>query len=245
MLYELWGDAVYRPTEDLDLLGYGSSKPDEVRACFDELATLDVPDDGLRFQPDKIQIQKVREDAKYSGVTARLEFQLHKARVRLKVDFGFGDVIVPGPEEVDYPPLLDGPAPHIRVYPRESVIAEKLHAATFFGNRNTRMKDFYDFYGLSRNFLFDGATLAQAVAATFERRDTPLPSEMPLPAEFFEDVVRAGRWRFYLRKNELAGAPADFVAAGKAVREFLGPLYDSLVTMGEFQGTWRPGGPWQ
>jgi predicted nucleotidyltransferase component of viral defense system len=245
MLFEVWGGAVYRPTEDLDLLGYGSAEPDHVEECFHELSTLDVPDDGLRFQPDKMQIKKVREDAEYSGVQVKLALRLYKARIRLKVDVGFGDVIVPGPEEVDYPALLDSPAPHIRIYPRESVIAEKLHAANLFGDDNTRMKDFYDFFGLSRTFPFDGAILAQAIAATFERRGTALPSKLPLPVTFFEDDARTVRWRGYLEKNGLSGASTDFAEVGQVVREFLKPLYEALVTTGGFQGSWQPGGPWQ
>lgn len=245
MLYEIWGGAVYRSTEDLDFLGYGSSEPDQIEAFFHEISTVDVPDDGLRFRPDKMRIRKVREDAKYGGVEAKLVLRLHKARIRLKVDFGFGDVIVPGPKEVDYPSLLEGPVPRIRIYSRESVIAEKLHAAARLRFRNTRLKDFYDLFVLSRVFLFQGAALAQAIAGTFQRRDTPLPPEIPLPVEFFEDGTRAEKWRFYLGKNELAGVPPDFVAVGNVIREFLGPLYDALVTTGEFQGSWQPGGPWQ
>ncbi|MCP4039142.1 MAG: nucleotidyl transferase AbiEii/AbiGii toxin family protein, partial [bacterium] len=121
MLYELWGGEAYRSTNDLDLLGYGSAEPGQVEACFRDLVAVEVPDDGLRFQPDGIRVRGVREEAEYSGVEVKLELRLKTARIPLKVDVGFGDVIVPGPEEVDYPALLDGPAASIRAYSRESV----------------------------------------------------------------------------------------------------------------------------
>lgn len=104
MLFEVWGGDVYRPTQDLDLLGFGSPEPERIEACFHELSTLEIPDDGLRFHPDKLLVRRVREDAKYSGVEVKLALGLYKARIQLKVDFGFGDVIVPGPQEV-------GPSP--------------------------------------------------------------------------------------------------------------------------------------
>jgi len=172
MLYAVWGDEAYRSTSDLDLLGYGSPEPEQIKTCFQDLYAVDVPDDGLRFQPDSLRVRKVREEAEYSGVEVRLELRLRTARIRLKVDVGFGDVVVPGPEEVSFPVLLDGPAPRIRAYSRESAVAEKLHAAALFGDRNTRLKDFYDLMVLSRVFPFEGNTLAKAIAATFEQRRT-------------------------------------------------------------------------
>ncbi len=245
MLYELWGGEAYRSTNDLDLLGFGSAEPDQVEACFRDLLAVEVADDGLRFQPDGIRVRRVREDAEYSGVEVKIELRLKTARIPLKVDVGFGDVIVPGPEEADYPALLDGPPASIRAYSRESVIAEKLHAAALFGDDNTRMKDFYDLVVLSRVFAFRGVTLAEAIAATFERRRTPIEAPLPLPISFFTNDTRAERWRAYLRRNELAGASRDFAAVGEVVRGFLGPPYDALVTSGEFRVSWQPGGPWR
>ena len=99
MLYVLWGGEAYRATGDLDLLGYGSPEPEEIQTCFRDLLTVGVPDDGLRFDPDAIRIRKVREDREYSGVEVKLGLRLKTARILLKVDVGFGDVVVPGPEE--------------------------------------------------------------------------------------------------------------------------------------------------
>ncbi len=244
MLYELWGGDAYRSTNDLDLLGYGSAEPGQVEACFRELISVEVSEDGLYFEPGGIRVRRVRQEAEYSGVEVKLEVRLKTARIPLKVDVGFGDVIVPGPEDVEYPTLLDGPTARIRAYSRESVVAEKLHAAALFGDDNTRLKDFYDLFVLSRVFAFEGITLAGAIAATFERRRTPIEAPLPLPIGFFAEDTRSERWRTYLRRNELVGAPRDFVVVGEAVREFLRPAYDAAATANEFPTSWPPGGPW-
>lgn len=110
----------------------------------------------------------------YQGVRIRLFADLGGARVPVQLDIGFGDVVVPAPEEVDYPVLLDFPAPRLRVYPRYSVVAEKFEAMVRFGEQNSRMKDFYDVFVLLETQEFDGAILQTAIQATFERRSTVL-----------------------------------------------------------------------
>lgn len=245
MLFAVWGGEAYRSTSDLDLLGHGSPEADDVEACFRDLFAVQVPDDGLLFQRDAIRVRKVREQAKYTGIEVKLVVQLKTARIPLKVDIGFGDVVVPGPREANYPPLLDGPSPRIRIYSRESVIAEKLHATVLLGDDNTRLKDFYDLYVLSRVFDFEGITLARAIAATFEQRRTMIEAPLPLLPAFFENEVRAVRWRAYLKRNELVGASRDLAAVGEALRGFLGPPYDDLALGFEFRASWQPGGPWR
>jgi hypothetical protein len=245
MLYVVWGGEAYRPTRDLDLLGQGPAEVEPLADCFRALCSVEVPDDGLLFLPESVQGQKIRDKAEYGGIRIRLEARLGTALINVQVDVGFGDAVVPYPEELDFPTLLDGPAPRIRTYPRESVVAEKLHAAVLLGDVNSRMKDFYDLFTLPRLFPFGGVTLTQAIAATFERRRTPLPESLPLRVAFFEDDSRAVQWRAYLARNELATAPQDFAAVGEALRGFLAQPYDALLAGVELQASWPPGGPWR
>jgi hypothetical protein len=244
MLYVVWGEEVYRPTRDLDLLGYGPDAAEPMASAFRSLCSIKVPDDGLLFDPGSVRIEEIRESAEYGGVRVRLEARLSTVRIHLQVDVGFGDEIVPGPEERTFPVLLDGPSPRIRVYSRESVVAEKLHAAVLLGEANTRMKDFYDLFTIPSLFPFEGSTLFRAIQATFTRRRTPIPEILPLSAAFFADEVRAGRWRAYLSKSRLHNAPQDFAAAEEAIHEFLFPPYDALVAKAGFPASWLPGGPW-
>jgi predicted nucleotidyltransferase component of viral defense system len=244
MLYVVWGGEAYRPTRDLDLLGYSPAEVGAVAACFRALCSIGVAADGLVFLAESVRAEEIREQAEYGGIRVRLEARLGVARIDVQVDVGFGDVVIPDPEEVEFPVLLDGPAPRIRAYSRESVIAEKLHAAAQLGDTSTRMKDFYDLLSLSRLFPFEGLTLTQAIAATFERRRRPLPDSLPLRPAFFDSDARASQWRKYLERNGLEAAPRDFIAVGEALRGFLDRPYAALVAGVEFRCSWRPGASW-
>jgi type I restriction enzyme S subunit len=244
MLYVVWGDEAYRPTRDLDLLGYSPAEVGAVAACFRALCAIEVAADGLIFLADSVRAEEIREQAEYGGIRVRLGARLGVARIDVQVDVGFGDVVIPDPKEVEFPVLLDGPAPRIRAYSRESVVAEKLHAAAQLGDTNTRMKDFYDLLTLSRLFPFEGLTLTRAIAATFERRRRPLPDSLPLRAAFFDSEIRASQWRTYLVRNGLETTLRDFTSVGEALRGFLEQPYAALMAGAELQVSWRPGGPW-
>jgi hypothetical protein len=117
--------------------------------------------------------------------------------------------------------LLDLPAPRLRTYARETVVAEKLEALIVLGLTTSRMKDLYDLDLLRRAFVFDD-TLGAAVQATFERRGTPFPTTLPigLSDAFAEDAVKQTQWRAFLRK---AGGDED-----RALAQVIAGLRDWL-----------------
>jgi predicted nucleotidyltransferase component of viral defense system len=244
MLYAVWGGEVYRPTRDLDLLGYGVSAAESLAERFRALCIVTVPEDGLNFLPETVQAETIRELSEHGGVRVRLEARLAAARIRLQVDVGFGDVVMPAPEETTFPTLLEGPAPRILAYTRESVVAEKLHAVVWLGDANTRLKDFYDLFAFSAAFSFESGALARAIDATFRQRQTPLPEILPLQETFFADQRRGGQWRAYLSRNGLRTAPETFTVVGEALRDFLSQPYDALLRGIELPTAWSPGGPW-
>lgn len=247
MLFALWGGSVYRPTRDLDFTGYGNSEADDVIATFEDVCAVAVPDDGLVFDATTVTAEPIRDEAEYGGLRVRLRAMLGNARIEMQIDIGFGNAIEPGANDVQYPTLLDAPAPNIRAYPHEAVVAEKLHTLVVLGERTSRIKDFYDLYTLATQFPFDGATLSKAIAATFERRKTKIEPAQPasLAPRFFADEARATQWRAYLDRNDLPGAPRDFAQAGAQIQAFLGPAWAALVAGDTFAGTWQPGGPWE
>jgi hypothetical protein len=147
-------------------------------------------DDGMIFLADTIRIKKIRDEEAYEGIRVLLEARLAGARIPLQIEVGFGDVITPAPVNVEYPTLLRFPAPKMRAYPKENVVAEKLEALVKLGMANSRMKDFYDLWMIAERFEFHGPVLAEAVAATFAderrlcRRRAPWPSHQnsrPVP----------------------------------------------------------------
>ncbi len=247
MLFPLWGMDEHRPTRDADLLGFGESTEAHLVEVFRDVCRVEVEDDGLRFDPQSVQAGAIREEMEYGGIRVRLTATLDGARIPLQVDVGFGDAVSPAPEEVEYPTLLDLPAPHLRVYPRETVVAEKFQAMIHLGMANSRMKDFYDVWVLSRLFEFDGTTLARAVEHTFERRRTAVPTEVPLPltTEFYGDPGKAVVWRAFLGRNGLEGEGATFETVAGTIEGFLMPVCLAIHSGGRFEATWAIGGPWR
>jgi predicted nucleotidyltransferase component of viral defense system len=205
MLFSLWFDVPHRPTRDADFLGLGPMDAQALAQTVREICAM-TADDGMVFDAGSISVEDIREEARYGGLRVRLLGRLGNARCTLQLDVGYGDAVTPGPQEAVYPTLLDDqPAPRLRVYPRATVMAEKLEAITSLGMANSRMKDYFDLYALAREGLVDAPQLAHAIAATFERRGTRLPPHIPLGLrdEFAQDAAKLAQWKAFLGKNRL------------------------------------------
>lgn len=244
-LFTLWGTA-YRATRDVDFTGYGSPVPDDVIKAFREICITPDTVDQLVFDTEAITAQPIRDGSEYDGLRLRLRARLGRSDISVQIDVGFGNAIVPGPEEQVYRTILGDPPPRILAYPPESLVAEKLHAMVILGDRNSRYKDFYDLYAVAGAFTFERTTLVQAVKATFDRRRTPIQAGLPsaLAAPFYTDEARAAQWRAYVDRNQLPGASADFIQLGERLIAFLQPIWENLVSGNATAGEWRDGGPW-
>ena len=244
-LFTIWTGKPHRTTRDVDLLGFGDPSVDHVRTVFTEVLALDVVDDGVKFDVRSLDVGLIREEQEYGGVRTVLAAHVDSARVRLQIDVGFGDIITPEAIAVEFPPLLDFPAPRLRAYPRETVVAEKLEAMVHLGLANSRMKDFYDLVILSRMFEFDGALLSRAIRATFDRRKTPLPSSLPiaLTQAFTADAMKNTQWKAFIRKSG-AGDVADLTSAVAAIAIFVERPLAAAARSDPFAEHWPPGGPW-
>ncbi len=220
-LFDLWFDIPHRPTRDADFLGFGPIDADLLQRTVAEICTVRF-DDGMEFDPESIAVEPIRDGARYGGLRVRLVGTLGRARTTVQLDVGYGDAVTPGPEEAIYPTLLEGfPAPQLRVYPRATVVAEKLEAIVSIGMANTRLKDYYDLRALIQEGKLDTAQLSQAIEATFRRRGTQMPDEMPvgLSDQFSGDSAKRAQWRAFLGRNRL-----DEIDLGDVVeelREFL------------------------
>lgn len=213
LLFDLWFDMPHRPTRDADLLGFTQADVPHLTKVFREISAISC-DDGLVFQPHTVRATDIRKEANYSGIRVNLLGLLNGARCPVQIDIGFGDAVVPGPEDAQYPVILDDmPAPHLHVYPQYAVIAEKLEAIVSLGMGNTRMKDYFDLWVLARHAEINDAILAQAVHATFARRGTRIPGGIPvgLADDFAYDRRKKQQWEAFLHKNGLAQVSLDEV----------------------------------
>ncbi len=245
LLFSIWSDTPHRPTMDVDLMSAASAETAELIAAFKAIIATPVDGDGLVFFPDSVRAEEIRETHAYAGVRIRLLAKLEAAHIDLQVDIGFADAITPGPVDLDYPALLEFASPRLKAYPRETVVAEKFEAAVSLGMQNTRMKDFYDLWVMSRQFEFEGDILASAIRNTFDRRKTALPAAVPvaIPDEFSRDSGKQRQWASFLAKSGLDAPPLPEVAL--QIEAFLSSPGLPAARGQSFRARWVPPGPWQ
>lgn len=246
MLFAVWMESAHRPTRDLDLLGFGEASNERLTEIFQRLCDVEVEPDGLTFDPRSVRVAEIREGQEYPGRRVKLVGLLGTARIPVQIDIGFGDVVTPKAMEIDYPTLLDLPAPRIRAYPPETVVAEKLQAMVALGMQNSRMRDFYDLWIIARQFSFEGATLVAAVRATFKRRRTDVPNAVPtgLGDEFAADKNKMTQWKAFSARSRLEGTEIELSKIINELRVFLIPILDAAANARNFDRSWVNGGPW-
>ncbi|MBS1832401.1 MAG: nucleotidyl transferase AbiEii/AbiGii toxin family protein [Acidobacteria bacterium] len=221
MLLTTWLPHTSRGTRDLDLLAFGESSEDRVLGIFRNIMAIDA-NDGVVFDPDSLQASRIREELDYGGLRLRGTAELGGARIAIVIDIAFGDSVEPGLETIDYPVLLDQPSPKLRAYAPETVIAEKFQAMVALGRANSRMKDFYDVWALSKTFTFDPERLARAIRATFARRNTAIPVEKPdaLTEAFSADPAKQRQWTAFI---------ADIIDAPRELEQVIAELGPFLM----------------
>ncbi len=240
LLFALWYDTPHRPTRDADLLGFGPADEATLIATFRDIAAMDLGD-GVLFDPTSLKAAAIREDQAYGGTRLHLSGRIGSARCVLQIDVGFGDAVTPAAERLTYPALLkDFEAPRLRVYPVYTVIAEKYHAMVMLGQANSRLKDFFDLAVIARRTTLEGATLASAIAATFSRRQTPLPATRPLALTeaFSDNLAKQRQWQAFLGKNGLATTSLGETIA--LLDHLLWPPTLVAVASSAANATWHP-----
>ena len=222
MLLMTWFDEPLRGTRDLDLLGHGDPAPDVVLGVFREVISQEQPD-GVLFDAHETSIGRIRQENEYGGLRIRAPADVGGARIVVNVDVGFGEATEPPAEWLDYPVLLDMPAPRLLGYARETVVAEKFQAMVALGLVNSRMKDYYDLWVIIRTFDIDRSRLARAISATFARRRTSIPDAVPdgLSRTFAEDVVKRQQWEVF--KRDLGVEPGSLDGVVETLEAFLMP----------------------
>lgn len=242
MLFTLWGGDPHRPTKDLDLLGYGDSSFEYIRAVFKSLCEILLPEDGLYLDVETIQVERIKPGQKYEGVRVSLKAYLARAVIPIQIDVGFGDAILPAQEIPLFTPILDMERPQILTYPPESVIAEKYHAMVILEMGNSRMKDFYDIAFMSQKQSFEFQRLSQAILLTFTARETPVLDSLPFvfTPDFYDFPPKVMQWNAFLKKNKLTAMP--FIDTVQRIQQFLWPVHSVLGKAHPvvISGRWAP-----
>lgn len=221
-----WQIPERRTTLDIDLSAQADNSLDSIEEIIRDICSTAVTPDAVVFDPKTVKGERIKEDADYEGVRIKFKGHLDTAHISMQIDIAFGDVIYPKPELINYPSILDFPAPNLKGYPPESIISEKLEAAIALGAINSRMKDFYDIWLIMRRFKIDTIKLTEAIKKTFEHRNTSLPTKRPLFAEEIYDEAsdRQTLWRAFIEKGEIKHVPESLSAVALEIEDYLFPL---------------------
>jgi len=236
-----------RPTKDIDFL-VEKVKNDtaELERIIRKILEISC-NDGVKFIPSSVTSKRIKEETDYEGIRLKINATLGQARKRLQLDIGFGDVIIPQAELMEFPTLLEESPPTIRVYSIESIVSEKFEAMVKLAMANSRMKDFYDVYTLSvsRNFLYN--RLKKAIESTFQRRKTPIPDNpLVFRSEFHNDAERQKQWVAFLRKSRLHDVRREFNGIMERITAFLKPIVLSIKNKPSMDKSWDAGeGLWK
>jgi len=191
-----------RPTTDIDLLGMQLSNDVEVLCeAFRHICAVQSADE-VTFNPESVVGELITEHNKYNGIRLYIDASFHTVRQRIQIDVGFGDIVIPVVQELEYPILLDDmQVPVIHAYSKETVIAEKFQAMIELSVVNSRMKDFYDVYMLLFDNEFNSDSLEEAIKTTFKNRRTSyIESHSLFTPEFASDRLRKRSWSAFLKK---------------------------------------------
>jgi hypothetical protein len=243
LLFRIWDTPDCRATRDIDFLAYLDNSPDNLATIIRDVCAIESVDDGLEFDPNTVKAQPIKEDADYEGVRIRFRGQLGNARIHMQVDVGFGDLIHPEAAQASYPTLLDLAAPTLRIYPPETVVAEKAEAMVHLGSLNSRMKDFYDIWRISQKFNFKGTDLCEAIRRTFGNRDTAVIEFDDLVAELLKNENSEKQWTAFLSKSAVSG-PETFPEVLNLISNFLSPVFSSVNSSKILDKEWAAPGPW-
>jgi hypothetical protein len=246
MLYTAWKLDDKRTTMDLDLLGTGNPDPKDLSRTFREICVVSIDDDGLMFDKESITAVPIREEAIYDGVRVVMRVHLGVVSIRLQVDVGFGDAIVPAPQPAEFPSLLAENGPVVKAYSPETVVAEKFNAMVLLGMANSRMKDYFDIWMLSRSFAFEGPVLREAIANTFRKRQTSLPESMPvgLTEEFSGSNTKQAQWGGFIRRQKRLGTAPSLPDVVKGIHSFLRPVATQIPYYTNTTLLWSPTSGW-
>ncbi len=230
-----------RPTVDIDMLRKGKADHTSLVALIKDCATLEVEADGLAFIADSVVAEDIAKDSEYKGTRVLMHARMDNVRLKIQIDFGVGDVMVPGPRMIEYPVFLGGDTISLLAYPIESSIAEKLQTMVALGNANGRMKDFYDVWVCSNHLDFSADALLKAIDATFKNRDTPVPAdEVEALTTAFVQTHRV-QWNPFVRRIGETELIDTFGRVVDDLKNFAMPALHSLASGGTLSKHWKAG----
>ena len=226
-----------RVTVDVDfMLRKIPNTPEKLREVISEIIEADKTNDFITFEIKGVSPISVNKQ--YPGTHTDIVARIKNTRTPFGIDFGIGDVIVPGAKKRKLPTQLDDfPAPTVNTYSIETTVAEKLDAILGLMEFSSRMKDYYDIYYLANKFDFDGKTLTEALKKTFANRDRAFTIEQfDQMLSFSADDAMQKKWTAFCKK---VNTESIFDTVLETIRLFLLPPYQAAVNNEQYSKMWK------
>jgi hypothetical protein len=244
LMFVVWDIMKTRATRDIDLLGKTKNTTENITNIIKEICEINCSEDAVVFDPDSVLCEPIQEQNEYSGIRANFNGKFDTSKSKMQIDIGFGDVVFPSPTAIVYPTMLGMPSLSILGYTPESVIAEKTHAIIRHGLRNSRMKDYFDIWVLSKQFLFDGKKLSEAIQQTFMKREVEISN---ITLKIFDDLLndesKLPQWNAFINNN-LFFSKIDFKNVISHLKWFIQPILEFSIRGEVFDFLWQGFGPW-
>lgn len=246
LMLQALGDECTRATRDIDFMSRSNLSMEHCKKIVLEIITTQVPDDGVIFDSESVKISQIQTDARQGGVRASFVGRIDKARAILQLDIGPYYRVIPSPMSFTFPQLLDFGSPNLLGYSAESIIADKFEAMVSRDDTNTRLKDFFDIWTLSKARIFEAALLREAISEIFGYYQTNIPDDIPIcfKEEFYASNAKISQWKAFL-KNANLNTSYEFPDVIRAIKNFLMPVCASLTDESKKDFQWIPGKGWQ
>ena len=195
-----------RSTMDMDatIKGVPVSK-ETIRKMFDTMLTVNVNDSVVMTINS---IEDIRDEANYAGFRVSLNTIFDGIKQTLKIDITTGDTITPSEIGYKFNLMLEERTIEVMAYNLETVLAEKLETIISRGTTNTRMRDFYDIYILTKlqTDNINQKLLVEALNGTAKKRGTValLENKGLIVSEISSNGIMQNLWTRYQKRYEYA-----------------------------------------
>ena len=191
-----------------------------IKTMFEEIVSIPI-DDNITFSFQ--EVGEIRKNDAYGGYRVSLTANFLPMKVPLKLDITTGDKITPKAVEYKYPMMFNDGTLEIFAYNLETILAEKLETVISRGDQNTRPRDFYDIFILSKlkGDQINWTILRQAVSETAQKRNSGML--MPQYQSILEQIVSSpmqNHWTIYQRDYEYA-REVDFSATCETILQLM------------------------
>lgn len=224
LMLRLWDEDSHRPTLDIDMLAKQiSNEQDRLQQIIKDISALSYPEDGMSFDCDRLSIKETQAGGEYEGICASFHGSLHTARIPMRLDIGFNDIILPEPKTVQYPTLLSLASPKLQGYTHETFVAEKLESIIKLGIVNTRMKDFYDLWIISQQGTVSALDCKPIIEKVCLNRNTRLKHPIAFTELFYDDPKVQRSWKAFL--GNMNCELVDFQTVIQDLEKYFNPVF--------------------